>query len=63
MEHFGPVLRGVFGSPNAPVRHGPKNVGAQVVWIRILRTTCCSQFDSNTKSEAQASEVSTVGFP
>eukprot|EP00964_Phaeocystis_antarctica_P049777 scaffold28833_cov54-Phaeocystis_antarctica.AAC.1 len=25
-----------------------------------LRTTCCSQFDSNTLSEAQASEVSTV---
>ena len=22
--------------------------GAQVVWIRGLRTTCCSQFDSNT---------------
>ena len=33
---------------------------AQVVWIRILRTTCCSQFDSNAESEAQASEVSTV---
>ena len=34
--------------------------GAQVVWIRNLRATCCSQFDSNTYSEAQASEVSTV---
>ena len=35
---------------------------AQVVWIRNLGTTCCSQFDSNTLSEAQASEVSTVRF-
>ena len=35
---------------------------AQVVWIRALRTTCCSQFDSNAKSEAQASEVSTFRF-
>ena len=26
--------------------------GAQVVWIRNLRTTCCSQFDSNIYSEA-----------
>ena len=25
----------------------------QVVWIRDLRTTCCSQFDSNAKSEAK----------
>ena len=24
--------------------------GAQVVWIRALRTTCCSQFDSNIHS-------------
>eukprot|EP00964_Phaeocystis_antarctica_P112677 scaffold76810_cov69-Phaeocystis_antarctica.AAC.1 len=28
--------------------------------IGYLGTTCCSQFDSNTQSEAQASEVSTV---
>ena len=30
--------------------------------IGYLGTTCCSQFDSNTLSEAQASEVSIVRF-
>ena len=30
------------------------------MWIRNLRTTCCSQFVSNAYSEAQASEVSTI---
>ena len=38
---------------------------AQVPWIRNLGNTCCSQFDSNsnTSSEAQTSEVSSVRFP
>ena len=31
--------------------------GAQVVWIRNLGTTCCSQFDSNASSEVMNMRV------